>query len=73
MVFDTDHFAKHSRLDGTSHKPVMVFYDCHKAHLFLILAYGAKDHNVVLFVLPPHTSHLAQPLDVGVSGPLKKL
>ena len=26
---------------------------------------------VILFVLPPHTSHLLQPLDVGVFGPFK--
>jgi hypothetical protein len=31
----------------------------------------AKKHNVVLFVLPPHTSHLTQPLDVEAFGPLK--
>jgi hypothetical protein len=33
----------------------------------------AKKHNVVLFVLPPHTSHLTQPLDVGAFGPLKSM
>ena len=30
----------------------------------------AKKHNVVL---PPHTSHLTQPLDVGAFGPLKSM
>ena len=67
------HFAKHASLDRSSQKPVLVLYDGHKAHLSLTLADWAKDHNVVLFVLPPHTSHLTQPLDVGVFGPLKKL
>ena len=33
----------------------------------------AEKHNVVLFVLPPHTSHLTQPLDVGAFGPLKSM
>jgi hypothetical protein len=33
----------------------------------------AKKHNVVLFVLPPHTSHLTQLLDVGAFGPLKSM
>ena len=33
----------------------------------------AKKHNVVLFVLPPYTSHLTQPLDVGAFGPLKSM
>jgi hypothetical protein len=27
----------------------------------------------VLFVLPPHSSHLTQPLDVGIFGPLKNI
>ena len=30
------------------------------------------DNNIVLMILPPHSSHLTQPLDVGVFGPLKK-
>ena len=67
------HFAKHARLDGASHKPVLVLYDGHKVHLSLTLTDWAKDHNVVLFVLPPHTSHLTQPLDAGIFGQLKKL
>ena len=29
------------------------------------------DHKVVLFSLPPHTSHVLQPLDKGFFGPLK--
>jgi len=28
-------------------------------------------NNIILMVLPPHSSHLNQPLDVGVFGPLK--
>src|SRR5271154_1723554 len=30
------------------------------------------DNNILLMILPPHSSHLTQPLDVGVFGPLKK-
>jgi hypothetical protein len=29
------------------------------------------DNKIVLFLLPPHSSHLLQPLDVGVFGPVK--
>ena len=28
------------------------------------------DNSIVLLILPPHTSHLTQPLDVSVFGPL---
>jgi hypothetical protein len=30
-------------------------------------------NNIIFMVLPPHSSHLTQPLDVGVFGPLKTL
>jgi hypothetical protein len=29
--------------------------------------------NIILLILPPHTSHLTQPLDVGIFSPLKKV
>jgi hypothetical protein len=30
------------------------------------------DNNILLMILPPYSSHLTQPLDVGIFGPLKK-
>ena len=30
------------------------------------------NNNILLVVLPPHTSHLLQPLDVSIFSPLKK-
>ena len=39
----------------------------------MTLTEWAKNHNVVLFVLPPRTSHLIQPLDVCVLIPLKAM
>ena len=30
------------------------------------------DNNIILMILPPHSSHFIQPLDVAVFGPLKK-
>ena len=41
--------------------------------MLLTLTDWAKRHNVILFVLPPHSSHLTQPLDVGVFGPFKRM
>ena len=29
------------------------------------------DNNIILMILPPHSSHLTQPLDIGIFGPLK--
>lgn len=52
--------------------PVVLFIDGHHSHLTLELIQSAKSKGVHLFVLPPHTTHLLQPLDVGVYGPVKK-
>ena len=43
-----------------------MLYDGHKSHSQLTLTDLVNKHNVILFVLPPHSSHLTQPLDVGV-------
>jgi hypothetical protein len=31
-----------------------------------------KDNNIICICMPPHSSHLLQPLDVGCFGPLKR-
>ena len=48
-----------------------MLYDGHKSQAQLTLTDWAKIHDVILFVLPPHSSHLIQPLDVGVFCPFK--
>ena len=68
----TKHFVKYAGVtDKKSDLKTLVLYDGHKSHASLTLTNWAKDHNVILFVLPPHSSHLTQPLDLGVFGPLK--
>ena len=47
------------------------FLDGHHSHISLDLIRTARDSNVILLCLPPNTTHLLQPLDVGVFGPLK--
>ena len=70
----TKHFATYANISsGTDGEPTLVLYDGHRSHISLTLTEWAKAHNVVLFVLPPHTSHLTQPLDVGVFGPFKAM
>ena len=54
-------------------QPILLLYDGHKSHVSLNLIDWAKAHNIILFVLPAHTSHLLQPLDVGCFGPLSKI
>jgi DDE superfamily endonuclease len=46
-----------------------LIYDGHRSHEKYKLLHLAKEHNVILFSLPPHTTHKLQPLDVSVFGP----
>jgi hypothetical protein len=50
---------------------VLVMYDGHKSHVSLALIQWARENNIILFVLPPHCSHLLQPLDVTCYGPFE--
>ena len=70
----TKHFASYASISsGSDGEPTLVLYDGHRSHISLTLTEWAKAHNVVLFVLSPHTSHLTLPLDVGVFGPFKAM
>jgi hypothetical protein len=70
----TTHLVMYANVTvGKDKAPTLLLYDGHRTHINLTLTEWAKYHNVVLFVLPPHTSHLTQPLDVGVFGPLKAM
>ena len=44
----------------------MLFVDGHKSHLTLKLINLACKKDVILFCLPPHSTHALQPLDVVV-------
>lgn len=47
-------------------RPVLVVYDGHSTHVDIKVVELARKHNVTILKLPPHTSHLLQPLDVTV-------
>lgn len=53
-------------------KPILVLFDGHSSHITVDLITTAKAHDVHLLCMPPHCSHVLQPLDVGVFGPAKK-
>ena len=50
----------------------VLFFDGHFSHVSIELIKLAMDNNVKLICLPPHSSHILQPLDVGVYGHVKK-
>jgi hypothetical protein len=57
------------RNDG---KRRLLLLDGHGSHLTARFIAFCLDKNIDLVVLPPHTSHILQPLDVGVFSPLKR-
>ena len=47
-------------------------YDGQKSHINLTLQEWVKANDIIFYVLPPHTLHVTQPLDVGCFGPLNR-
>ena len=53
-------------------RPLLLIMDGHSSHFNPTTINMAAQEEVLLFVLPPHTTHLTQPLDKGPFGPLKQ-
>lgn len=53
-------------------RPVLLMVDGHSSHYEPETIEMAAKEGIVVFCLPPHTTHLSQPLDVSFFGPLKK-
>lgn len=54
-----------------SQRPVLLFIDGHASHVNLDVIDLARESDIILFCLPPHTTHALQPLDVSVFKSLK--
>ncbi|KAH3708958.1 hypothetical protein DPMN_068417 [Dreissena polymorpha] len=65
------HFLKHVKRDHEN-QPVLLILDGHTTHTSSELIQWALTNNIHIFVLPAHTSHVLQPLDVAVFGPFKR-
>jgi hypothetical protein len=65
-------FIPQAMARNESGKPILLIYDSHGSHDTLNLIELAQQHNIILFCLPPHTTHKLQPLDVGVFGPFSR-
>ncbi|XP_038077332.1 uncharacterized protein LOC119745181 [Patiria miniata] len=52
-------------------RPLLLLYDGHSTHISVQIIEEARLEGVHLFVIPPHTSHILQPLDVGCFAPFK--
>ena len=64
-------FTKHFLLYAPPARPLLLLMDGHSSHYCpATIRYAAKE-RVILFSLPPNTTHLSQPLDKRIFGPLK--
>ena len=64
----TSHFLKYA----PSARPLLLLMDGHSTHYSPDTIEIAAKQRVLIFILPPNTTHLSQPLDKGCFGPLKK-
>uniref|UniRef100_A0A1X7VA23 DDE-1 domain-containing protein n=1 Tax=Amphimedon queenslandica TaxID=400682 RepID=A0A1X7VA23_AMPQE len=63
-------FMKHFLQYAVIARPLISLLDGHFS-LFSKTIRLAREHDVTLFTFPPNTTHLTQPLDEGIFGPLK--
>ncbi|APA14950.1 hypothetical protein sscle_14g097200 [Sclerotinia sclerotiorum 1980 UF-70] len=64
------HFNKHTESRKVGRYRMLVL-DGHESHKSPAFQEYCKEHDIILLSLPPHSSHLTQPLDIRCFGPLK--
>ena len=58
------HFIKYLKKEGLANKKNLLIVDGHKSHLYNLPFYEAMRANgIEVLTIPPHTSHVLQPLD----------
>jgi hypothetical protein len=71
MIWLREVFDKHTR-DRTIGRYRLLILDGHGSHLTPEFHCFCEDNSIILLCLPPHSSHLLQPLDVGCFSVLKR-
>ena len=69
-IFDS-WFSKHFLTHAPSARPLLLLLDGHSSHFEPRVLRLAAENGVIIFCLPPNTTHLTQPLDKGCFSPLK--
>jgi hypothetical protein len=69
QAFLEDHFDRHTKESLKSEYRILIV-DGHDSHLTTKEIQYCLDSNIILLCLPPHATHMLQPLDVGCFGPL---
>jgi len=66
------HFEKHSKPIRQGGYYILVL-DEYKSYISLPFQNYCKEYNIITLCLPPHSSHITQPLDVGCFSVLKRI
>jgi DDE superfamily endonuclease/helix-turn-helix, Psq domain/Tc5 transposase DNA-binding domain len=64
------HFEKHTQPRKVGAYRLLVL-DGHDSHHSADFELYCQEHNIITLCMPPHSSHILQPLDVGCFSPLK--
>ena len=62
-------FDRHTRKKARGRKRLLLL-DGHSSHVNMAFLDLARRMNIIPLILPPHSTHRLQPLDVGLFGPL---
>lgn len=54
-----------------SNRPILLIYDGHSTHIQMNIILEAIKNNITILKLPPHSSHILQPLDLSTFKSLK--
>ena len=66
-----DWFFRHFLAYAPPIRPLLLLMDGHSTHYCPDVIKEAAEQKVIVFVLPPNTTHISQPLDKGPFSPLK--
>lgn len=64
-------FTNHFLVHAPSARPLLLLLDGHASHYHPTFLKMAAEEGIIVFCLPPHTTHLLQPLDNGAFATLK--
>jgi polyhydroxyalkanoate synthesis regulator phasin len=64
------HFNQHTKARSEGGYRLLIL-DGHESHHSADFKVYCEENNIITLCMPPHSSHLLQPLDVGCFGPLK--
>jgi hypothetical protein len=67
------HINKLRQQCNTPNQKALLIVDSHSTHKHEPTIKLFEEHNIMVFILPAHSSTILQPLDLSVNGQLKKL